>query len=106
MGGSFGKVLLVVAVIAIAWFGWRWFQRWEKERRTLDDRRDAEDARRRDRDARAPAEVEDLAKCRKCGAFVAAANRAQYDETVDENADKDTQHHLIGAVTHEVAQQP
>lgn len=76
MGGSFGKLLLVVAVIAIAWFGWRWYQRWEKERRTLDDRREAEDALRRNRDGREPVGVEDLAKCRVCGAFVAAGSKA------------------------------
>ena len=49
MMGSFWKLLLVVAVVAIAWFGWRWFQRWEKERREIADRRGAEDAVRRQR---------------------------------------------------------
>ena len=76
MTGSFAKFLLVVAVIAIAWFGWRWFQRWEKERRMLADRRAADDAMRRGRAARETADVEDLAKCRVCGAFVAAGARA------------------------------
>ena len=75
MTGSFAKFLLVVAVIAIAWFGWRWFQRWEKERRALADRREAGDSMRRSRATRDPAEVEDLAKCRQCGAFVAAGAR-------------------------------
>ena len=75
MTGSFGKFLLVVAVIAIAWFGWRWFQRWEKERRMLADRRDAEDTMRRARAGRDAPEVEDLARCRQCGAFVAAGAR-------------------------------
>jgi hypothetical protein len=76
MTGSFGKLLLVVAVVAIAWFGWRWFQRWEKERRMLAERRDAQDAMRRNRGGREPAEVEDLAKCRQCGAFVAVGARS------------------------------
>jgi hypothetical protein len=76
MGGSFGKLLLVVAVIAIAWFGWRWYQRWDKERRAIADRREAEDALRRNREARMAVEVEDLSKCRVCGAFIAAGSKA------------------------------
>jgi len=76
MGGSFGKILLVFAVIAVAWFGWRWFQRWEKERRALSDRRGVEDSLRRQRAERDPVGVEDLAKCRVCNAFVAAGARA------------------------------
>jgi hypothetical protein len=75
MSGTFGKLLVVIAVIAIAWFGWRWFQRWEKERRQIADRRDASDAMRRQRDGRPAAEVEDLVRCRVCGAFVAAGAR-------------------------------
>lgn len=75
MTGSFAKFLLVVAVIALAWFGWRWFQRWEKERRMLSGRREAEESVRRTRAGREPVEVEDLAKCRECGAFVAAGAR-------------------------------
>jgi hypothetical protein len=27
MSGFFGKLLTIAAVIAIAWFGWRWWQR-------------------------------------------------------------------------------
>jgi uncharacterized membrane protein len=76
MGGSFGKLLLVVAVFAIVWFGWRWFQRWEKERRALDDRREAEESLRRNRDSRDAVSVEELAKCRVCGAFVASGARS------------------------------
>ena len=76
MGGSFGKLLLVVAVVAIVWFGWRWYQRWEKERRALDDRREAQDSVRRHRESRDAVEVEELAKCRACGAFVAAGARS------------------------------
>ncbi len=76
MTGSFGKFLLVIAVFAIAWFGWRWFQRWEKERRVLGERRGVEDALRRQRADREPVGVEELGKCRVCGAFVAAGARA------------------------------
>ncbi|MFM8681560.1 MAG: hypothetical protein ACKOGH_18470 [Alphaproteobacteria bacterium] len=73
--GSFWKLLVVVAVVAIAWFGWRWFQRWEKERREIADRRGAEDSVRRQRAKPGDVQVEDLAKCRTCGAFVAAGAR-------------------------------
>ncbi len=76
MMGSFWKFLVVVAVVAVAWFGWRWFQRWEKERRDIADRRGAEDSVRRQRGRSGPAEVEDLSKCRICGAFVAAGARS------------------------------
>jgi membrane protein implicated in regulation of membrane protease activity len=76
MMGSFWKLLLVVAVVAIAWFGWRWFQRWEKERREIADRRGAADAVRRQRGKADEVQVEELVKCRACGAFVAASARA------------------------------
>jgi membrane protein implicated in regulation of membrane protease activity len=67
--GPFTKFLLVVAVIALAWFGWRWWQRYEKERRELEERREAEASLRRARgDSATP--IEDLVKCRICGAFV------------------------------------
>ena len=75
MMGSFWKLLLVVAVVAIAWFGWRWFQRWEKERREITDRRGAEDAVRRQRGKADEVQVEELSKCRTCGAFVASGAR-------------------------------
>lgn len=63
-GFSFAKLLLLVAVIAIAWFGWRWFQRWELERRTTEAQR---------ADARASPRIaaEDMVACRVCGIYVA-----------------------------------
>jgi hypothetical protein len=73
-GLSFSKVLLLVAVIAIVWFGWRWFQRWEKERRAPAVRQ-AERVGRDDRDAPVPpkgAAAEDLVACPRCGTYVAA----------------------------------
>ncbi len=30
---SFPKLMVLVALVAIIWFGFRWFERWEKERR-------------------------------------------------------------------------
>jgi len=61
---SFTKLLVLVAVIAFVWFGWRWFQRWELERRM------GEGGRVRDKETRRlPAE--DMAACRICGVYVA-----------------------------------
>lgn len=62
---SFAKILLLVGVIAFVWFGWRWFQRWEKERRL----RDA--AERRADDPRRIA-AEDMVPCRACGTYLPA----------------------------------
>jgi hypothetical protein len=42
----------------------------------LAERRDAQDAMRRNRGGHEPVEVEDLAKCRQCGAFVAVGARS------------------------------
>jgi uncharacterized protein len=71
-GISFAKILLLVAVIAVVWFGYRWFQRWEKERRTAVE----ELARLRARDGREPRgaarDAEEMSACRVCGAFVVA----------------------------------
>jgi hypothetical protein len=67
-GLSFGKVIVLVAVIAVIWFGFRWFQRWEKEQAA----RNAAAPRAPDRngDARQLA-AEDMVACRVCGAYVA-----------------------------------
>lgn len=80
-GMSFGKVALLVAIVAIVWFGFRWFQRWEKERRTDTASRD-----RLDRDAspgdkpggraRTGTEPEVMTACRVCGTYVAPGARA------------------------------
>ncbi len=77
-GFSFAKVLLLVAVVAIVWFGFRWFQRWEKERREATER----EGRRVGRDAapgpeRGPvAEAEVMTACRVCGVYVASGTRS------------------------------
>lgn len=68
--GSLGKIAVLVAIVAIAWFGWRWFGRWEKERRVEAERRARAESTRSD-----VAAVEDLRACGVCGAFVAATAR-------------------------------
>ena len=78
-GMSFGKVAVLVAIIAIVWFGFRWLQRWEKERREAAANRQPRG--KLDRDAapnggRAAAEPEVMTACRVCGAYVVAGVRA------------------------------
>lgn len=71
-GMSYGKLLLLVAVVAIVWFGFRWFQRWEKERRDAERREAAQLA----RQAPTPAATragEEMSACRVCGTYVAAS---------------------------------
>jgi hypothetical protein len=64
-GFSFWKLLLLVAVIAVAWFGWRWYQRWELEQRTGE-------AGRRARGQESPRlAAEEMVACRVCGTYVA-----------------------------------
>jgi uncharacterized protein len=71
-GISFWKVLLLVAVIAAVWFGYRWFQRWEKERRTEAARREAQLSGPQGSTAKARTSTEDMTACRVCGVYVAA----------------------------------
>ena len=78
-GMSFGKVAVLVAIIAIVWFGFRWFQRWEKERRAAAD---GGEAGRLNRGRDAPSagaktrEPEVMTACRVCGAYVAPGARS------------------------------
>ena len=65
-GFSFAKLLLIVAVIAIVWFGWRWYQRWELEQRTGGDA-----AKRAGRAESPKLAAEDMVACRICGTYVA-----------------------------------
>jgi membrane protein implicated in regulation of membrane protease activity len=65
-GFSFWKLLLLVAVIAVAWFGWRWYQRWE-----LEQQRRGDEARRTGGTAAPRLAAEDMVACRVCGIYVA-----------------------------------
>jgi hypothetical protein len=74
-GLSFGKLLLLAILILIVWYGFKYAARVESVRQALR----AEALRRRQggsgaRPAARP--VEDLVKCPRCGAFVAAAGAA------------------------------
>jgi ribosomal protein L32 len=66
---SLGKLLVLVAIILIVWYGFKYAARVEALRNALREekaRRQASGTQRRTR------AVEDLVKCPKCGAFVAA----------------------------------
>lgn len=65
--GFFGKVLVVVAVIAVAFFGWRWWQRMEAER--LARSRGSPPAQRDDKPV-APRTADDLRRCPVCDDYV------------------------------------
>ena len=71
---SFPKLVILVAVIAIIWFGFRWFERWEKERRAA-ERSAAQLGRDRGRGT-ADRQAEDMTACPVCGTYVSAAARA------------------------------
>lgn len=70
-GISFGKVLLLVAVVAIIWFGYRWLQRWDKERRESERREAAQLGQSAARPA--TGQAEEMSACRVCGTYVAAS---------------------------------
>jgi hypothetical protein len=68
LGLSLGKLLLLAVLIALVWYGFKYASRVEAIRRNV-----REEVARRQASARPPARsVEDLVKCRQCGAFVAA----------------------------------
>ncbi len=76
-GISFWKIALLVAVIAAVYYGFRWFERAQKEKERIADRRapGGGDPRAGAR-APDPATTHDLVACRVCGAFVAEGARA------------------------------
>jgi TRAP-type C4-dicarboxylate transport system permease small subunit len=67
MSGFFGKLLTIAAVIAIAWFGWRWWQR-QIERAAAKPQPPQAPPKTADKPGK-PA-VEDLVACSVCGAYV------------------------------------
>lgn len=77
-GLSFTKLLLLAVIVVVVWYGFKRAARIEAMRQSF--RADAQ--RRRQGgganigSARGPQPVEDLVKCRQCGAFVAADGAA------------------------------
>ncbi|MGE3651240.1 MAG: hypothetical protein AB7G10_23125 [Reyranellaceae bacterium] len=74
MGGFFGKILTIAAVLVIAWYGWRWWQRQiEAQQRAAKSRPPPPAPAEPDARAGKP-QVEDLVACRVCGAYVPAGS--------------------------------
>jgi hypothetical protein len=70
LGFSFAKFVLLGLVIAALWLGFRYMSRVDAIRRNL-----REELTRRRAPGATPAKVvEDLVKCARCGAYVAARN--------------------------------
>lgn len=70
LGLSLGKLLLLALIIAIVWYGFKYMQRVEDVRRAL--RQEMERRRKSGRSGPRSIEAEDLVKCARCGAYVAA----------------------------------
>ena len=72
-GISFPKIAVLVAIVAVIWFGFRWFERWQKERAAADERREARLTGGAQGARPASARAEEMSACRVCGTYVAAA---------------------------------
>jgi hypothetical protein len=70
--GSLGKILLFVAVIAVFWFGWRYFRIREKELEIAAEKAKSKDVAKAEIDAAA----QTMVSCPVCKAFVAAGTKA------------------------------
>ena len=68
MGFSFAKLLLLVLVLAVVWFGWRYFRIREKEQEIAAERMRQGGVVK----AALKEEAETMAPCRVCRAYVAA----------------------------------
>jgi hypothetical protein len=75
LGMSLGKLLVLAAIILIVWYGFKYTQRVGAVRETL-RRGAAEKARPAAGPAARPPAAEDLVKCERCGAYVAAGSSA------------------------------
>ncbi len=70
LGLSLGKLLVLAALIAVVWYGFKYASRVEAIRRSV---REEVARRQASGQPRPPSRaVEDLVKCSQCGAFVAA----------------------------------
>ncbi len=72
---SFPKLVVLVAVVAAIWFGFRWFERWERERRQTAERGPGRLGRGSERERQGPIggrDTEEMTACSVCGVYVAA----------------------------------
>jgi hypothetical protein len=73
-GISFPKILVLVGLIALIWFGFRWFERWQKESRTAAEKREARLGGGTAAPRSASVQAEEMTACRVCGTYVAAGS--------------------------------
>ena len=73
---SFPKLVVLVAVVAIIWFGFRWFERWERERRRAAERSQGRLGNGRQAPGGTHPAAEDMRACPVCGTYVASTARA------------------------------
>ena len=72
-GASFEKILLLIAIVTVVWYGIRWIGRLAAERKALQRM-----AKRKPPTQRS---VEDMVKCRLCGDYVPATGVASCAKT-------------------------
>jgi uncharacterized protein len=73
LGLSFGKLLVLILLVLVVWYGFKYVQRVEDVRRML--RRELE-RRQGKPQPNQPIPAEDLVKCARCGAYVATGSRS------------------------------
>lgn len=71
LGFSLQKLIVLAAVIAIAWYGFKWLSRYQQVQK--DKKRETERLNRKRKPAAKPAS-QDLEACTRCGAFVPAGS--------------------------------
>lgn len=74
LGLSLGKLLILILLIGIVWYGFKYVQRVEEIRQRLRRQMDGQ-GRGAGQDGNSRV-AEDLVKCPRCGAYVAAKSRA------------------------------
>jgi len=72
LGFSLPKLLLLIILIAVIWYGFKYMARLDAVRRAVRD----EFLRQQQARRRPKLEAEDLVKCMRCGAYVAAQGAA------------------------------
>jgi uncharacterized protein len=71
LGFSLGKLIVLIVVILVVWYGYKYVARLEQIRQALHRARRAAEAQQRG-GGTPRLKAEDMVKCRACGAYVAA----------------------------------
>ena len=76
-GLGFSKLVVLVGLIVIVWYAFKYVGRVEEVRRTVKRARDAAERGQARSRAKARIDAEDMVKCRVCDAYVAASGAAR-----------------------------